>query len=68
MVVAQFLPRHFFQLVFELIPAGARSADQIGNGRIALAHVLQGGFGGNAPVHDPNALGLAILRLDFFQK
>ena len=33
-----------------------------------MAHLLQGVLGGDAPVHDPDALGLAVLRLDFFQK
>ncbi len=35
---------------------------------IALAHLLQSFFGRNATVHDPDASGLAILRLDFLEK
>ena len=36
--------------------------------RIVLAHFLEDFLGGNAPIHDPNTVGFAVLGFDLFQK
>ena len=41
---------------------------QVGNRRIALAHLLQDRFGRYPSIHHPDALGFAVLRLDLLQK
>ena len=43
-------------------------ADQIGNRRIGLPHLVKHGFGRNATVHHPNAPRLAVLALDAAEK
>src|SRR5213593_4400197 len=61
--VAQLLPRQFFKFISELIPLGSRRADQIAHRWLALAHLLERLFSRNAPIHHPDAPGLAILVL-----
>ena len=43
-------------------------ADQIGDRRIGLAHLAQHVLGRNAAVHHPDALRLAVLRLDLLEE
>ena len=65
---ADLLPGQFAQWLFQLAQAPLGRAHQVEHRRITGPHLLQVFFGGNAPVHQPDALGFAILRLDLFQK
>jgi len=43
-------------------------AHQVTHRRVGVAHERQGRFGGNAPIHRPDPVGLAVLGLDLGQK
>ena len=43
-------------------------ADEIGDGRLGGAHLGENVLGRNAAIHHPDALRLAVLRLDLVQE
>ena len=58
------VPGQADERLFQLAEASLGGSHQIGDGRIGLPHFGQHLFGGDAAVHHPDALGLAVLRLD----
>ena len=65
---AHHLPGLLQQLLLILAQPPFGRADQIVNGRIAGAHLLQHLLGRDPPVHHPDPLGLAIELFDLLQK
>jgi hypothetical protein len=53
---------------FQLAQPAFRRADQIDHFGVAGAHLFQNLLRRDTPVHDPNALGLALVLLDARQK
>ena len=43
-------------------------ADEVAHRRIALMHLLEHFFGRDTSVHDPDAVGLSVLRFDFCEE
>ena len=58
------MPWQADERLFQLAEASLRSSHQIGDRRIGLPHFGEHFFGGDAAVHHPDALRLAVLRLD----
>ena len=58
----------FLTGIFQLGELSFRGAEKIGNWWVKLAHLLQGVFGGYATIHDPDAIGFAVLGLDLPEK
>ena len=61
------LPRQAEQRLLQFGKPALGGADEIGDGRIGLAHLGKHLLGRNAAIHDPDALGLAVLGLDLAQ-
>ena len=62
------MPSHAGQRLLQFGESALWRADQILNRRFRGTHLGQNLFGGNAAVHQPDALSLAILPLDAIQK
>ena len=62
------LPGQPGPFLFVLRQPPARRAHQVAHGRIARAHLFQHLLGRDAPIHDPNPLGLPVLFFYFLEK
>ena len=58
------LPRQFEQRPLQFGKSALGRADEIRDGRIGLSHLGKDLVAWNAAIHDPDAIGLAILGLD----
>lgn len=61
------MPGQSGQRFFQLAQAALGRADQVADGRGAGSHFRQHGFGRDAAVHQPGALGFPILLFDLGQ-
>jgi hypothetical protein len=55
-------------LPFKLAKPPLGRADQVADGRIGLPHLAQDLLGRNTAIHHPDAVRLAVLRLDLLQE
>ena len=67
-MLAHLLPGAAGQLGLEARKAPFGRAHQVVDRRLAPAHLLQHFFGRDAAVHQPDARGLAVARLDFLEE
>ena len=65
--ITHVLPGQADQRLLHLAEPPFGRADQIGDRRIGLAHLGEDIFGGDAAIHHPDALCLAVLRLDLLR-
>ena len=61
-------PRQGRELLFQLAQASLGRAHQVAHGRITRAHLLEHFLRRDAPFHDPDAFGLAVLRFELLEK
>ncbi len=61
------MPRPIKQRLLQFGKPSLGGTDEIGDGRIGLAHLGQHLIGRNAAIHDPDAVGLAVLGFNLAQ-
>ena len=66
--LADLMPGEIGQRFLIAVQSSFGRSHKIEDGRVAFPHLPENLFSGNAPVHHPYALGLAVLRLDLFEK
>ena len=66
-LLAHLLPGFVRQFLFQFRQPAFGRADEVTDLRLALPQFGQHGFGGNAPVHHPDAFGCAVALLNQFQ-